>query len=321
MKSIESRTANMSTPIFCGPVNRVVVVGGTHGNEMSGVCLAKHWLQDSSDLCRETFTAEPLLANPLAVERCVRYIDTDLNRCFSSELLSGPDSEKDPYEVKLAREIFQKYGSKQSSCDFVFDLHNTTSNMGATLMLSTVDNPLEMHMANYLQSNCVDDSIPCHVFVCKLPGKDTPYLPSIGKHCLGLELGPQAHGIIRADTLRRMRELVNCSLNFLDLYNQGKEFPSFEIDVCRVKFYVDYPRGSDGELQGFIHTQLQDKDYHPLQPGCPIFQTLHGEELCYDGEKTIYPTFVNEGAYYEKNVAFIAMEKLHCTVPALKVQR
>ncbi|MEE6516721.1 hypothetical protein FKM82_026417 [Ascaphus truei] len=101
---------------------------------------------------------------------------------------SGPDSEKDPYEVKLAREIFQKYGSKQSSCDFVFDLHNTTSNMGATLILPTVDDPLEMHMANYLQSNCVDDSIPCHVFVCELPGKDTPYLQNIGKHCLSKQL-------------------------------------------------------------------------------------------------------------------------------------
>ncbi|XP_053310823.1 N-acyl-aromatic-L-amino acid amidohydrolase (carboxylate-forming)-like [Spea bombifrons] len=301
------------------PATRVVIFGGTHGNEMSGVSLVKHWLQDPSELHRVTFAAEPFLANPLAVEHCVRYIDTDLNRSFSQELLSACSSEGDPYEVKRAREIYKKFGAKESY-DFVFDLHNTTSNMGSTLLLCKADDYLALHLANYLQCNCVDYSFPCNVYLVDVEERNNVYLQNIGKHSLSLELGPQPQGVTRADVLARMRELVNCSLDFLDLYNQGKEFPSFEMDIYRVTSRVDFPRDVDGEIEGFIHKELQDRDYHPLKPGDPIFQTLTGDEQSFDGEKVIYPTFINEAAYYEKKVAFIATEKVHQVVPALRVQ-
>ncbi|KAM4795102.1 N-acyl-aromatic-L-amino acid amidohydrolase (carboxylate-forming)-like [Rhinophrynus dorsalis] len=309
----------MSSLIQRGPVTRVLVVGGTHGNEMSGVCLAKYWLQDPSELRRETFSAEPLLANPRAVEQCVRYIDKDLNRSFSQELLSVPGSENDPYEVRRARDICQKYGPKQSSIDFVIDLHNTTSNMGATILLFTGDN-FSMHLANYLKTNCADYCIPCHIFLIDVPETENVYLQHIGKHSISLELGPQPQGVTRADVLTRMRQLVNCSLDFLDLFNQGREFPSFETDAHQVVSKVDYPRDGDGEMQAFIHTALQDKDYLPLKPGDPIFQNLNGEEILYSGEKTVYPAFINEAAYYEKKVAFIVTEKIHHAIPALKLQ-
>ncbi|CAJ0947141.1 unnamed protein product [Ranitomeya imitator] len=78
---------SLSSSMECSPVSRVVIFGGTHGNEMSGVTLVKHWLKDPSELHRTTFMAEPCLANPLAVEKCVRYIDRDLNRSFSEEVL------------------------------------------------------------------------------------------------------------------------------------------------------------------------------------------------------------------------------------------
>ncbi|KAG8451715.1 hypothetical protein GDO86_003781 [Hymenochirus boettgeri] len=308
----------MSSVIQSGRISRVVVSGGTHGNEMSGVFLAQHWLQDSSELHRKSFTAEAFLANPLAVQRCVRYIDTDLNRCFSSELLSALSSESDPYEVKLAREIYQKYGPKQCT-NFLIDLHNTTSNMGSTIILFKGDN-LSLHLANYLQTNCVDPSFPFHIIQYDLPKGETIYLQQSGKHSISLELGPQPQGVVRDDVLTRMRELVNCSLDFLDLFNQGCEFHSFETDIYQTISKIDYPRGEDGNIQAFIHKNLQDKDYLPLKPGDPIFQTLKGEDVLYTGKETMYPLFINEAAYYEKKVAFVLSEKIHCSVPALKLQ-
>ncbi|KAM3936427.1 N-acyl-aromatic-L-amino acid amidohydrolase (carboxylate-forming)-like isoform 2-T3 [Leptodactylus fuscus] len=310
----------MSSPVQCSPISRVVIFGGTHGNEMSGVTLAKHWLKDPSELRRKTFMAEPCLANPLAVGKCVRYIDSDLNRCFSEEVLRSAESESDPYEFIRARELNQKYGTWPQLYDFSLDLHNTTSNMGATLLQCSRDSTLSLHLANYLKNSCETQSMPCYNFLIDVPKKDNIYLQNIGKHSLCLELGPQPQGVTRADVLSRMRELVNCSLDFLDLFNQGKEFPEFETDVYRVLSRVDYPRDSTGEISAVIYSGLQDKDYVPLKPGDPIFTTLTREDLLYDGEKVVYPTFINEAAYYEKKVAFILTEKVSFKVPALKVE-
>ncbi|KAG8587722.1 hypothetical protein GDO81_005765 [Engystomops pustulosus] len=304
----------------CSLVSRVVIFGGTHGNEMSGVALAKHWLKEPSELQRKTFVAEPCLANPLAVEKCVRYVDSDLNRCFSEEILRSPESESDPYEFIRARELYQKYGSGSCLYDFIFDLHNTTSHMGATLLRCSADDIMSLHLANYLQSSSGSQSMPCYNYLIDIPKKDNVYLQNIGKHSLCLELGPQPQGVTRADVLSRMRELVNCGLDFIDLFNQGKEFPSFETDIYRVLSRVDYPRDSDGEISAIVHSGLQDKDYVPLKPGHPIFTTMNGEDLLYDGETVVYPTFINEAAYYEKKVAFISTEKVHLKVPALKLE-
>ncbi|KAM4045938.1 N-acyl-aromatic-L-amino acid amidohydrolase (carboxylate-forming)-like isoform 2-T2 [Anomaloglossus baeobatrachus] len=248
----------MSSTMECSPVSRVVIFGGTHGNEMSGVTLAKHWLKDPSELHRTTFMAEPCLANPLAVNKCVRYIDSDLNRCFSEDVLSSADSDNDPYEFKRARELNQRYGS---GClyDFVFDLHNTTSNMGATLLRCSKDDALSLHLANYLQSSSGSVSMPCYNFLIDIPKKDNIYLQNIGKHSCCIELGPQPQGVTRADVLSRMRQLVNCGLDFLDLFNHGKEFPSFQTDIYRVLSRVDYPRDSFGEISAFIHNDLQSR--------------------------------------------------------------
>ncbi|XP_018416963.1 PREDICTED: N-acyl-aromatic-L-amino acid amidohydrolase (carboxylate-forming)-like [Nanorana parkeri] len=311
----------MSSFVQYAPISRVVVFGGTHGNEMSGVTLAKHWLKDSSEIQRQTFTAESCIANPQAVKNCVRFLDQDLNRCFSKEILSSPGSEGDPYEVKRAREINEQYGPGVSSYGFAFDLHNTTSNMGATLLRCSKDDLFSLHLANYLQSNTGNQSMPCYNFLIDIPVEDNAYLQHITKHALCLELGPQPQGVIRLDMLSRMRELVNQALDFIDLFNQGKEFPSFETDIYKFVSRVDFPRDSTGEISAIIHAELQDKDYVPLKPGDPIFKTLNGKDLYYEGERILYPTFINEAAYYEKKVAFILTEKVKWKVPALKVQQ
>lgn len=70
------------------PLRRVAVIGGTHGNEMSGVCLVQHWLQAPGELQRPSFAAEPVLANPAASAACRRYVDCDLNRAFTTSFLT-----------------------------------------------------------------------------------------------------------------------------------------------------------------------------------------------------------------------------------------
>lgn len=76
---------SMSSP--CAPVRRVGLFGGTHGNELSGVLLVRHWQQDGAEIQRPGVEVKPFLTNPRAVERCTRYIDCDLNRVFDPESL------------------------------------------------------------------------------------------------------------------------------------------------------------------------------------------------------------------------------------------
>lgn len=66
---------------------RVAIFGGTHGNEMSGVTLVNLWMKNSAEIQRRGVDTKPFITNPKAVEKCARYVDTDLNRAFTTENL------------------------------------------------------------------------------------------------------------------------------------------------------------------------------------------------------------------------------------------
>jgi succinylglutamate desuccinylase len=104
-------------------IDRAVVVGGTHGNELTGVYLIKKFERLPQLLNRESFCCETLLANPRAIEANRRYIDRDLNRCFGSEDLTNPHSIG--YENDRAKQIVERLGTKdRPQTDFIIDLHS-----------------------------------------------------------------------------------------------------------------------------------------------------------------------------------------------------
>ncbi|XP_074087022.1 N-acyl-aromatic-L-amino acid amidohydrolase (carboxylate-forming) [Macrotis lagotis] len=306
-----------STAFVGHHLNRVAVMGGTHGNELSGVYLVKHWLQDPSELQRRTFTATPFLANPKATERCIRYVNQDLNRSFKKSFLTSKGTQDDLYEVRRAQEINQLFGPRDSAdaFDFIFDLHNTTSNMAACLIVDSEKSVFTMHMCHHIQKHIQG---PCPIYLLGWPEQEKFALLSVAKNGLGLELGPQPHGVLRADVLSHMKALVACGLDFIDLFNQGTSFPAFDTVAYKVIEPMDFPRSPDGEILGFVHPQLQDKDFLPLKPGDPIFQLFSGEEIFYKGDATIYPAFINEAAYYKKGVAFFKLEKCTFSIPPLE---
>jgi aspartoacylase len=63
-----------------------------------------------------------------------------------------------------------------------------------------------------------------------------------------------------------------------------------------------------------IHPLLQFQDYQPLYPDAPMFLTFTGETICYQGESTVFPIFINEAAYHEKGIAMTLTEKQHLRV-------
>ncbi|KAM6158109.1 N-acyl-aromatic-L-amino acid amidohydrolase (carboxylate-forming) [Rhynchocyon petersi] len=306
-----------SLPVPREPLRRVAVTGGTHGNEMSGVYLARHWLREPGELQRPSFSAIPVIANPEATAACRRYVGRDLNRTFTSLFLNTRATADDPYEVTRARELNQLLGPKASgkAFDFVLDLHNTTANVGTCLIANAEHNVFAMHLCRHLQLQSPE--LPCRVFLHQLPGEESYSVNSVAKNGMVLELGPQPQGVLRADLFSRMRALVGSTLDFIELFNQGTAFSAFEMEAYRIVSPVDFPRTEDGDLAGTVHPQLQDRDFEPLQPGMPIFQMFNGKDVLYDRKTTLYPVFINEAAYYEKGIAFVQTEKLTLSVPAL----
>ena len=82
-----------------------------------------------------------------------------INSCSVAQLLiisiqpSAPNGKDLPYEVQRAQEINRLFGPKGSSeaYDVIFDLHNTTSNMGCTLILESSKDHFNLQMMNYIK--------------------------------------------------------------------------------------------------------------------------------------------------------------------------
>ncbi|KAL1787674.1 N-acyl-aromatic-L-amino acid amidohydrolase (carboxylate-forming) [Sigmodon hispidus] len=309
-----------SLPVPREPLRRVAVTGGTHGNEMCGIYLVRHWLKAPGELQRPSFSAMPVLANPAATAACRRYIDCDLNRTFTLTFLKSTATPDDPYEGTRARELNELLGLKgtDQAFDFILDLHNTTANMGVCLISEashSYHSGFNVHLCHYLQQQ--NPGLPCRLLQWESPEKETYSVDSVSKNGICLEIGPQPQGVLRADLFSRMRTLVASILDFIELFNQGAAFPAFEMDIYRILGAVDFPRTADGDLAGTVHPQLQDHDFEPLRPGEPIFKLFSGEDVLYEGNSIVYPVFVNEAAYYEKHVAFLKSERIQVSVPAL----
>uniref|UniRef100_A0A8C8US27 Succinylglutamate desuccinylase/Aspartoacylase catalytic domain-containing protein n=1 Tax=Peromyscus maniculatus bairdii TaxID=230844 RepID=A0A8C8US27_PERMB len=240
-----------SLPVPQEPLRQVAVTRGTHGNEMCGVHLVRHWLQAPGELQRPSFSAMPVLANPAATAACRRYMDHDLSRTFTLPFLNSTATPDDPYEVTRARELNE-----------LLDLHNTKANTGVCLISEASHNALNLHLCHYLQLQ--NPGLPCRLLQYDLPGMETYSLESVSKDGICLEMGPPASGELRADLFSRMRALMASILDFIELYNQGMAFPAFEIDIYRNLGKVDFPRTADSDLDGTVHPQLQDHDFEPL---------------------------------------------------------
>jgi succinylglutamate desuccinylase len=284
-------------------IQRVLIVGGTHGNELTGAYIIKKLERCPEQVRRSTFETVTLLANPKAFAAVRRYVDTDLNRCFRR--IDLQDLSRCSYEEIRAREINSLFGANgRTPADVILDLHSTTANMGLTII--TNEHPFNFQLAAYLQS------VYPLVKVQMLPKLDqnSSGLPSICELGCTIEVGPVAQGVLQAEQFQQTEALLEATLDYLEHYNQRKT-PSFNssLTVYRRIGVLDYPRSASGEIQVMIHPDLHAKNYHPLHPGDPVFLTFEGEVFPYSGSSTVYPIFINEAAYYEKGIAMYITHK------------
>lgn len=289
-------------------IDNIVVSGGTHGNERTGVCLVKKWMENPAcyeSLCKSA-RVELVLANPEAVRLNRRYRDFDMNRAFSQTSLDV-SAEPQQYEFRRSRELNRIYGPKgpDTKTDLILDVHNTGSNMGLCLILSTRD-PFTMKASAVLTQE-FDDA---WIYYQPEERSASPYFGTVAKADVCIEIGPQQHGTLDARLFERTEKLVKRYLELADEWNRGElqKRPPIPVKVYTQLRDLGYPKAWAGApIEAMIHPDLLGRDYRELRKGDKLFRTFDGKDILYEGEadgrESVWPIFINEPAYYEKDIA------------------
>ena len=245
-------------------IRKIVVAGGTHGNERTGVRLVEKWMAcpECYSTCCPGAEVSLVLANPEAMRLNRRYRDFDLNRSFS-QISLDMNAEPQQYEFRRAQELNRVYGPKgaNTKTDLLLDVHNTGSNMGLCLILSARD-PFTMKASAVLTQE-FDDA---RIYYQPEERGASPYFGTVAKADVCVEIGPQQHGTLDARLFERTEKLVKRYLELADEWNRGE-----------------------------------------LKKGDKLFRTFDGKDILYEGEadgrESVWPIFINEPAYYEKDIA------------------
>jgi aspartoacylase len=297
----------MLKPTAKNKITNVLITGGTHGNEMSGVQAVTNWSANKSELqsIAPTTNIELCLVNQAAISARARYIDEDLNRQFSLDRLSKPLQKSSPNEAKLAQAFNQEYGPKGTSIvDFNIDIHNTTSNMGPTLII-LVDDEFHQQLARYVKNEMPN----CFILVEDYQDfEQFGYLCTVANKGVMVEVGPQVQGALRADIFKQTIDMTCAILAFIEAYNTGLERVLPPVEAFRLDTEFTYPTNEAGEKTAMIHSDLDGKDFKVLLPGQACFIDFDGNTIPWEGKQT-YPHFIGEAAYDQLNLAFATADK------------
>mmetsp|Transcript_8049 Transcript_8049/g.17423 ORF Transcript_8049/g.17423 Transcript_8049/m.17423 type:complete len:249 (-) Transcript_8049:142-888(-) len=203
--------------------------------------------------------------------------------------------------------------------------------MGISLIIPEGD-PLMAACAAYVMQRCGEkyDKVQCLMHA--LPKRqDRMNLSSCGRHGFTIEVGPTPQGVIRHDVVEKTEAAMRALMEFLHLRNlelensDGADNGAASSLLDRLKetypggvvpCYRSAPAVRPGEMSGkiswpndegnpnfpalMVHKSLQDRDFHPLRVGDPLFVELDGTVVPYDGShgEEVHLIFVNEGGYY-----------------------
>ena len=281
-------------------ITKVLLSAGVHGNEKTPVFLMKKFQKNSTPVIRSSFKTEIFIANPQAVKLHQRYIDVDLNRCFSSAILDNPNPVQ--YEEIQAQAINRRV--QESQTDLILDFHTTTSsNMGITLLLSN-DLSFNLKLAAYLAAQ--NDLVR---IVLNAENKQNNRLRHLIPLGMTVEIGGIAPNVIDPVWVARLEDLVQQILDYLEQVNQDQPpVTPKTVTIYSLQKPVYFPTDDQGEIVAMVHPNLHGSDYSVLNPNEPMFIDLEGNNIYYSGE-TANILFVSESAYLEKQIAFYLATK------------
>ncbi len=279
----------------------MLVVAGTHGNELNAPWLLEQWQRDAASAPQTPLRLEWRIGNPAARAACRRYLERDLNRSFDPSLLQA--TAPVPLEVERARQLLADCGpAGQTPCPVVFDLHSTTAAMGNSLVVYG-RRPADLALAAALQA---DLGLP--VYLHEADARQTGYLVERWPCGLVIEVGPVPQGVLAPAIVQQTRLALESGLAALERAARGSLRLPTQLVVHRHLGSLDLPRHADGSPAALLHPQRLGRDWQPLRPGDPLFLDGAGATLPYlppaglEGAE-VWPVFINEAAYGEKGIA------------------
>lgn len=275
-------------------INKLLVSGGVHGNEYTGIYVVNRIKK--YPLKTKTLEIIPLLANPEAFKLSKRYKDQDLNRSFLTADLQN--SSLSSYESHRAREINHLYGTKSDSpVDFLVDLHTTTSNLGKTV-ITDGKTLLVNKLCAYLVEQIDDLRVIKHESVTSVA------INNIAPMSLTIEIGSINTSVYDPSAIAVTTEIVNKIIEFIEILNNDSMPEVKECKVYEPVKTIHYPRDREGNINAVIHKNLHGKDFQVINYDDPIFELMDGGYELLNVPGKWYPIFINESAYYEKDIAF-----------------
>ena len=275
---------------------QVLLVAGTHGNEINAPWLIDQWVNKPALVNTHGVKLLSVIGNPAARKAGLRYLDRDLNRSFRSDLLVSND-QKD-HEVMRAKELLRLYGAEGSRpCQVAIDLHSTTSAMGSSLVVygrrptdlafaalvqAKMGLPVYLHEGDQSQQGFLVESWPCGLVI---------------------EIGPVPQMVLQAKIVQQTRLAVEGCLEVLARVMSSSAVYPDQLVVHRHLRSIDLPRDSKGRPEACLHPEIQGGDWRPIQQGSPLFLRSDGEVNNFQVQESLFPVFVNEAAYAEKRIA------------------
>lgn len=164
------------------PGPSIVIIGGTHGNERTGIAIVKQLQEDILSGTRTVFagTLTLILANQMAIAQNVRAVDgRDLNRRFSPEALANDDGS---YEFRRATTIAEHI----RGADVVIDIH--AMNIPSIPFAASKNDQAHQEIFRWFRpKNVLID--PQYIFGGGVPVATEEYADSVGKIGLCFEAG------------------------------------------------------------------------------------------------------------------------------------
>jgi len=283
-------------------VKRILIVSGTHGNEINPIWAMKQFNREENKL-KNGIEYEYILGNPIASEKGCRYIDADLNRSFKAG--KNHDQEKNSfYEINRANFLVNQFGINGSNpCQIAIDLHTTTANMGtciviygrrfkdfclAALLQNKFGLPIYLHEKDKVQTGFLVEAWPCGLVI---------------------EIGAVAQNFYAPKIIDRFLIIISSLREEIaKLKNNLIELPK-ELVVHVHQGSIDYPRDEKGDIDGLIHPERINQDWKIIEKGDPLFLDSQGIIHKYGGDQLIWPVFIGEVAYKEKKIAMSYTKK------------
>ena len=275
---------------------QVLLVAGTHGNEINGIWLFDEWNKSSPLINTFGIKTYKVVGNPEAKKAGKRYIHQDLNRSFQEKTFLSANTSN--FEIRRANELLNLYGDKgENSCQIALDFHTTTSFMGSCLVV------YGRRGADLALASLIQNQLGLPIYLHESDQKQTGFLVESWPCGLVVEIGPIGQGLLNSRIILQTKLILEALMEQIhQVKNLNLFFPEKLIIHRHIKS-IDFPRDDEGNIDGYVHPLRQSKDWQELKKNDELFYKLNGETIRFEEYERYIPVFINEAAYAEKNIA------------------